>query len=134
MNYPRVLITTGGNSIVSVIENYVGGSGDQTFTNSVSEIYVGEDATVNHYRLMNETDDTYDVGYGRVRIDTNGAFNSRSFFRGCGIGRYDLNVSIEGENASCDLQGLYFTNGAQHMDNFINIDPVSYTHLRAHET
>jgi len=124
VNYPRVLITTGGNSIVSVIENYVGGSGDQTFTNSVSEIYVGEDATVNHYRLMNETDDTYDVGYGRVRIDTNGAFNSRSFFRGCGIGRYDLNVSIEGENASCDLQGLYFTNGAQHMDNFINIDHV----------
>ncbi len=124
VNHPRVLITSGANSTVSVIENYVGGSRDRTFTNSVSEIYVGENATVNHYRLMKETDDTYDVGYGRVRIDTDGTFNSRSFFRGCGIGRYDLNVSIEGENASCDLQGLYFTNDAQHMDNFINIDHV----------
>ena len=122
VNHPRVLVNSGKKSTVNVIENYVGGGEDHTLTNSVSEIYVGEDSTVNHYRLMSETDHTYDVGYGRVKIDTNGTFNSRAFFRGCGIGRYDLNVLVDGENASCDLQGLYFTSGNQHMDNFINID------------
>ena len=122
VNHPRVLVNSGKKSTVNVIENYVGGGEDHTLTNSVSEIYVGEGSTVNHYRLMSETDHTYDVGYGRVKIDTNGTFNSRAFFRGCGIGRYDLNVLVDGENASCDLQGLYFTSGNQHMDNFINID------------
>ena len=29
---------------------------------------------------------------------------------------------IDGEGGSCNLQGLYFTSGSQHMDNFINID------------
>ena len=127
VNHPRVLVKTGRNSNVSVIENYVGGGEHRTLTNSVSEIYVGESSTVNHYRLMSETDHTYDVGYGRVKIATDGRFNSRAFFRGCGIGRYDLNVLVDGENASCDLQGLYFTSGNQHMDNFINID-----HSRPH--
>ena len=122
VNHPRVLVNSGKKSAVNVIENYVGGGEDHTLTNSVSEIYVGEGSTVNHYRLMSETDHTYDVGYGRVKIDTDGTFNSRAFFRGCGIGRYDLNVLVDGENASCDLQGLYFTSGNQHMDNFINID------------
>ena len=122
VNHPRVLVNSGKKSTVNVIENYVGGGEDHTLTNSVSEIYVGEGSTVNHYRLMSETDHTYDVGYGRVKIDTDGTFNSRAFFRGCGIGRYDLNVLVDGENASCDLQGLYFTSGNQHMDNFINID------------
>ena len=122
VNHPRVLVNSGKKSTVNVIENYVGGGEEHTLTNSVSEIYVGEGSTVNHYRLMSETDHTYDVGYGRVKIDTNGTFNSRAFFRGCGIGRYDLNVLVDGENASCDLQGLYFTSGNQHMDNFINID------------
>tara|TARA_B100000029_G_scaffold8994_2_gene9577 strand:- start:2638 stop:3945 length:1308 start_codon:yes stop_codon:yes gene_type:complete len=122
VNHPRVLVNSGKKSNINVIENYVGGGDNHTLTNSVSEIYVGESATVNHYRLMSETDHTYDVGYGRVKIDTDGKFNSRAFFRGCGIGRYDLNVLVDGENASCDLQGLYFTSGNQHMDNFINID------------
>ena len=127
VNHPRVLVTSGKKSSVNVIENYVGGGEDNTLTNSVSEIYVGEGSTVNHYRLMSETDHTYDVGYGRVKIGTGGRFNSRAFFRGSGIGRYDLNVLVDGENASCDLQGLYFTSGNQHMDNFINID-----HLKPH--
>ena len=122
MAHPRIFIKAGRGSSVSVIENYVGGGGDYSLTNSVSEILVEEDAVVNHYRFLSESEHTYDVGYGRVKLSDNSVFNSRSFFKGANIGRYDLNVLIDGEYASCDLQGLYFTSGDQHMDNFINID------------
>ena len=120
--HPRIFVKAGRGSSVSVIENYVGGGGDYSLTNSVSEILVEEDAVVNHYRFLSESEHTYDVGYGRVKLSDNSVFNSRSFFKGANIGRYDLNVLIDGEYASCDLQGLYFTSGDQHMDNFINID------------
>ena len=122
VSHPRIFIKAGRGSSVSVIENYVGGSKNYSLTNSVSEIVVGEDAEVNHYRLLSESEHSYDVGYGRVKLSDNSVFNSRSFFKGANIGRYDLNVFIDGEYASCDLQGLYFTSGSQHMDNFINID------------
>ena len=120
--HPRIFVKAGRGSSVSVIENYVGGGGDYSLTNSVSEILVEEDAVVNHYRFLSESEHTYNVGYGRVKLSDNSVFNSRSFFKGANIGRYDLNVLIDGEYASCDLQGLYFTSGDQHMDNFINID------------
>ncbi len=122
ISHPRVLIVARPNSAVSVIESYVGGGSKGTLTNSVSEIIVGEGASVSHYRLLAETDETYDIGYGRVKLGSKAEFKSRSFFRGAKIGRYDLNVLIDGEGATCDLKGLYFTSGSQHMDNFINID------------
>ena len=122
ISHPRVLIVARPNSAVSVIESYVGGGSNCTLTNSVSEIIVGEGASVSHYRLLAETDETYDIGYGRVKLGSKAEFKSRSFFRSAKIGRYDLNVLIDGEGATCDLKGLYFTSGSQHMDNFINID------------
>ena len=122
ISHPRVLIVAKPNSAVSVIESYVGGGTTGTLTNSVSEIIVGEGASVSHYRLLAETDETYDIGYGRVKLGSKAKFKSRSFFRGAKIGRYDLNVLIDGDGATCDLKGLYFTSGSQHMDNFINID------------
>jgi len=122
ISHPRVLIVARPNSAISVIESYVGGGSKCTLTNSVSEIIVGEGASVSHYRLLAETDETYDIGYGRVKLGSKAKFKSRSFFRSAKIGRYDLNVLIDGEGATCDLKGLYFTSGSQHMDNFINID------------
>ena len=124
-NHPRVLVVAGSGSSSTVIENYVGGGSEASFTNSISEIFVDSHASVDHYRLLMESDDTYDVGYGRVKIKDNGAFTSKSFFGGARLGRYDLNVLIEGEDASCDLKGLYLTSRRQHMDNFINIDHAS---------
>ncbi|SVC33228.1 uncharacterized protein METZ01_LOCUS286082, partial [marine metagenome] len=108
ISHPRVLIVARPNSAVSVIESYVGGGSNCTLTNSVSEIIVGEGASVSHYRLLAETDETYDIGYGRVKLGSKAEFKSRSFFRGAKIGRYDLNILIDGEGATCDLKGLYF--------------------------
>ena len=123
--HPRVLLNVGLNSTLSVMESYVGGSGEVSFTNSVSEMILDKGSTLNHYRLLDESDTTYDVGYGRVKLDQDSKFLSKSFFKGASIGRYDLNVLIEGERGSCDLKGLYLTTGSQHMDNFINIDHVA---------
>ena len=125
VSYPRVFLKVGSRSDVSIMESYVGGSKNISFTNSVSEIILDKRARVKHYRILDESDTTYDVGYGRVKLDEDSQFLSRSFYKGAAIGRYDLNVSIEGERGFCDLKGLYLTTGSQHMDNFINIDHVA---------
>ena len=122
VSHPRVLVVARSNSFASIIESYVGGSASTTLTNSVSEIFVGEGAQIRHYRLLSESDQTFDIGYGRVKLDKDSVFKSRTFFKGSDIGRYDLEVLVDGEGASCDLQGLYFTSNSQHMDNFVNID------------
>jgi Fe-S cluster assembly protein SufD len=121
-NNPRLFIKAKSNSSASIIESYVGGSAHISLTNSVCEIQVGSKANIKHFRMLSETDNTYDVGYSRVKIDDDAIFSSTSFCKGANIGRYDSTVVLDGVQANCNLKGLYFTSGNQHMDNYINID------------
>ena len=122
VSHPRVLVVAGRGSISTIAESYVGVPGNRCLTNSVAEIVLEDDATLNHYRLLMESEDAFHVGVSRVKQGANSAYNSRVFERQVGLGRFDLYTSIDGENASCDLKGLYFTSGRQHMDNYININ------------
>ncbi len=122
--HPRVLVVAGAESEATVIESYVSLGDNSYFTNAVAEIVVGEGASVEHYRLMDESDESYHVGVARIHQKDGSAFSSRAFYKGVGLGRHDLYVHI-GEGCETDLSGLYITSGRQHMDNFINIDHAS---------
>lgn len=122
VSHPRVLLVAERGSSATVIESYIGVSGNRCLTNSVAEFVLEDDATLEHYRLLVESEDAFHVGVARVRQGAGSVYNSRVFERRVGLGRFDLYTSLNGENASCDLKGLYFTSGRQHMDNYINID------------
>ena len=122
VSHPRVLVVVGRGSRATVVENYVGVQGNRCLTNSVAEFVLEDDATLEHYRLLMESEDAFHVGVARVKQGAGSAYNSKVFERQVGLGRFDLYTSLDGENASCDLKGLYFTSGRQHMDNYININ------------
>ena len=119
--HPRVLVVVGAESEATVIESYVSLGDNAYFNNAVAEIVVGEGARIEHYRLMDESDESYHVGVARVRQKDGSSFSSRAFYKGVGLGRHDLYALI-GDGCETDLSGLYITSGSQHMDNFINLD------------
>ena len=119
--HPRVLVVTGSESEATVIESYVSLGENSYLTNAVAEIVVGEGARVEHYRLMDESDESYHVGVARIHQKDGSSFSSRAFYKGVGLGRHDLYALI-GDGCETDLSGLYITSGSQHMDSFINID------------
>ena len=129
VSHPRVLVVVGRGSSATIVESYVGVPGNRCLTNSVAEIVLEDDATLEHYRLLIESEDAFHVGVTRVKQGANSAYNSKVFERQVGLGRFDLYTSLDGENSSCDLKGLYFTSGRQHMDNYININ-----HTEPHAT
>lgn len=129
VSHPRALVALGKGSRATIVESYVGAPDNRCLTNSVAEIALEEDATLDHYRLLMESEEAFHVGVARVRQGAGSAYNSKVFERQVGLGRFDLYTSLDGENASCDLKGLYFTSGRQHMDNYININ-----HTEPHAT
>lgn len=129
VSHPRVLVIAGRSSSATIVESYIGAPGNRCLTNSVAEIALEDDATLEHYRLLMESEDAFHVGVARVRQSAGSAYNSKVFERQVGLGRFDLYTSLDGENSSCDLKGLYFTSGRQHMDNYININ-----HEKPHAT
>ena len=122
VNHPRFFLIANKDSRVSVIESYVGEGQHPTLTNAVSEIACLEGSEIDHYRVLGESEHAFNIGYERVMLSEKSSFRSTSFCKSIKIGRYDLNVCINGANASCELNGLYSTSGTSHMDNYINID------------
>ena len=122
VTYPRTLVVAESNSQFSLLESYVSLTGDRFLTNAVTEIVLEDGANVNHYRLLLENDQAYHVGVSRVTQARDSVFSSAAFAKGAALGRNDFQVLLDGPGANCSLNGLYFTTGNQHMDNFINID------------
>ena len=125
VDYPRTLMVAGRNTRLTVLESYVGADPDkstQYFTNAVTEVAVGEGAKVTHYRLLDESRAAYHVGTTRVTQARDSSYESGSFAMGCGLGRHDLSVLLDGTGAYCSLNGLYLTDNTEHMDNLVSID------------
>ena len=124
VTHPRTLVVAESNSRLNLLESYISLTGERFLTNAVTEIVVGDGASVSHHRLLLENDQAYHVGVSRVAQGRDSTFSSASFAKGAALGRNDFQVTLEGPGANCNLNGLYFTTGTQHMDNFINIDHV----------
>ncbi len=130
--YPRVLVTAGPGSEVRLIESYLGRPGQEYFTNAVSEIIVGEESIVDHYRIQRESARAYHVGGMHVRCARQGRFSSHSISLGGALVRNDVAVVLDGEGASCVLNGLYAADGDALVDNHTAIDHAQ-PHCESHE-
>ena len=126
-SHPRNLIVVGNNSQVTIVETYVGSDTAVYFTNAVTEIVVGENAALDHYKLQRESEEAFHVATLQVHQARNSTVASHSIALGGALVRNDVNVILDGEGGECTLDGLYMTTGQQHVDNHTRID-----HARPH--
>ena len=129
MSHPRNLIVAEPGSQASVVETYVGTDGELYFTNSVTEISLGNGAILDHYKLERESTAAYHVATMEVRQERDSRLTTHSITFGGALVRNDLNVKLDADGADCTLNGLFVGSGTQHMDNHTLID-----HAQPHGT
>ena len=125
VSHPRNLIVAGSHSRATVIESYVSLRDGSYFTNAVTEIAVGEGAHVDHYKLQRESENAFHVGTVQAREERDGRFHSFSFAVGGSLARTNIYTSLNGDAATCTLNGLYLTDGSQHIDNQTSIEHIA---------
>lgn len=125
MSHPRVLVVAGAGSRASVVETFVGLGEEAWFTNAVSELSVGEDASLEHVRVQREGGAAYHVARVQARQAANSRLVSHSFALGAALARVDLGVQLAGEGAECTLNGLYVVGDRQLSDHHTTIDHAS---------
>jgi Fe-S cluster assembly protein SufD len=125
VSYPRSLVVAGKGSRLSIVESYVGPHHDVYFTDAVTEIVVGEDAAVDHYRLQRESEKAFHVGVLQADLGRYARLGSWNISLGGELVRTDLNTLFGAEGGEVRLDGLYITGGAQHVDNHTLIDHAS---------
>ncbi len=129
---PRHLIIAGKRARLSVVETYGGQSAGVYLTNAVTEIHVGEGASVEHDKMQLESPDAYHVGTTVIDLERDASFTSNAINLGGALVRNNVSALFRGEHAECTLNGLSVATGTQHVDNHTVIDHAT-PHCESHE-
>ncbi len=121
-SYPRNLISVGRNSEASIIETHVGSVDRDYFSNSVTDVVLGESAELQHHKLQQEQTNALHVATMRVHQRANSSFQSHYFALGGSLSRNEIECVLNGEEIECTLNGLYMPSGKQLMDCRTKID------------
>jgi Fe-S cluster assembly protein SufD len=132
MSNVRALIVAGDRSQARVIETYTGPRGASYFTNAVTEVFVGEGAVVDHYKVQHESIEGFHVASMHVHAGRSANFSSHSFSLGGQIVRNDVTAVLDGEGGEVTLNGLYLADGNRLVDNHTSIDHAK-PHCPSHE-
>lgn len=120
--HPRTLVVAGDNSAATVIETFAGAKDSNYWTNAVSEIRVGQNASVKHIKRQSESVAAYHTALTQVRLARDARFSSVALAVGALLSRNEVKVAFEGEGASCALAGGALLRGRQHADSTTEAD------------
>ncbi|MES2820752.1 MAG: Fe-S cluster assembly protein SufD [Pseudomonadota bacterium] len=113
----RVLLVLEDGSRAELIEHYVSTSARQNgFVNSLTEVVVGANAQVQHYRINLEQEDLLHVGGVHVNLQRDARFHGFTLAQGSRLKRIDYQVNHLGEGAHLELHGVYLPRNDQLID------------------
>ncbi len=125
MNSPRNLIVVEKSSKAQVIEHYVSLSDSVYLSNTVSEVIIGENSTVDHYLIEQDSKKAYNISSLEVKQSANSNLNSHSFLLGGAIVRNNIHPVLCGQGCNSNINGLFLPSGRQHIDNFMKVEHAS---------
>lgn len=127
--HTRNVVIAGLDSRVSVIEQHVTLNEGAGFTNTLTDLVAERGAEIEHHKLQQESLKAFHVAALNADLQQDSRFISRVFALGGALARTDIRVGLNAERTGCVLDGLYVTDGRQHVDHHTRID-----HARPHGT
>lgn len=119
---PRVLVEVAENAEVTLLEQSISLSDDPYFSNSVSEIKVGQNSHVRYNRLQNEGGNAIVVTNFETDIHRDATFTSTVVSLSGDMVRNNLSLKLLDSGCIGNMYGLYLLNGKTHVDNHTNVD------------
>ncbi|MEP6517041.1 Fe-S cluster assembly protein SufD [Microcoleus vaginatus] len=122
MSQPHCLVIAEPGSNVTLVEDYATIGNVAAFTNAVTDVVVGENATVNHVRLQREGGEVVHIGKSAIEQSRNSRYTCHAISLGGKISRHNLEVFQRGEATETTLNGLSVAFGEQLSDTHSLID------------
>lgn len=119
----RLLVVLESGSRASVIEHFASTEDTQNgFVNSLTEVSVGENAELKHYRINLEEENLLHVGGVHADLARSARLRGFTVAQGSKLKRIDYQVNHCGEGAHLDLQGVYLPRNNQLVDYHTNVE------------
>lgn len=129
---PRNLIVAEANSKLTVVESYLAVNNTAYFTNPVTELVAGENATVEFVKYQAEAADAFHIGMIGAHLGRASNVRIHSFALGAKLSRTNIRTNLAGESLECILNGLYLTGGEQLADHHMIVEHAQ-PHCASHE-
>jgi Fe-S cluster assembly protein SufD len=120
----RNLIVLGKNSSLKLVQCDDSIDHRDSFINTVSEIAIGEHAKLDHYKLQNKDDNSALVNTICFHMADHSELSSNAISLNGGMIRNNINVAIDGEYCTANINGLFLVGKNQHIDNHVFIDHI----------
>jgi Fe-S cluster assembly protein SufD len=112
--HPRHAIRLGAGAKLTVLELSLG---DGAYLhNPVTEVHVGEDATLTHVRLQDESQTAFHLSTVYVEIAGRGTYDSFALNLGARVARTEVHARLIGAKGTTHLNGAQLLGGVQHAD------------------
>ncbi len=123
VSMPRTLITLDRSSEATILESHIAFN-DQIvyFTNALTDIFLGEDATLHYSKAQKESLNAFHISQTRVFQERNSNYDGFTLTTGSQLTRNNLNIVLNGEGAGTILNALYSIYDKQHVDNHTSVD------------
>ncbi len=115
-SFVRSLVVVEAGARVMLVESHEGPAGSDYQVNAALELFVGDDAHVDHVKLIDEGFDVLHVSTLAAAIGARARFNSFTFIAGGGIVRNQLFLNFDGEDTVAGVRGASLLKGRQHAD------------------
>lgn len=112
----RNLVVAEESASLNFLESYVSLEENTNFTNAVTEIEAKKNSRIEFVKIQNESMSSFHYENIHVHQEETSNVALFSLAVGSSLARNDMQVSINGEAAECNVNGLYITTGEQLID------------------
>jgi len=118
----RLLVVLEDSAQAKIIEHFVSTAEQQnSFVNALTEVVVGDNAQLQHYRLNLEEENIQHIGAVHVNLLRNARLRGFTLALGSKLKRIDYQINHRGQGAELNLQGVYLPRNKQMVDYHSNV-------------
>lgn len=118
----RNLVIMGKNSHMTLVMCDDSTNQQASFNNSVTEIYLDENAGIEHYKLQNLNNNSTLLNSTYFHQESGSVLNTFAITLNGGLIRNYSNVKLNGRGADANVNGLYLLDKKQHVDNRVFVE------------
>jgi Fe-S cluster assembly protein SufD len=123
--FTRSLVMIEHGARVMLIESHEGPAGSDYQVNAALELFVGNDAHVDHVKVIGEGSEALHVSTLAAAIGAHARFNTFSFTAGGAVVRNQLFLKFDGEGTVAAIRGAALLRGHQHADTTLIADHIA---------
>lgn len=132
MAHPRLIIEAQAQSHATIVLSFVGEGAEAYLSNIVTQVRVNDGAVLELIIDQRESSVGYHVHHLHARCGVGAILHARAVSLGGRIVRNDLTAVLDGEGGHATLDGVYFADGGDLVDNHTSIDHA-VAHCTSHE-